>query len=83
MFKRKEMKFVGLILTQNGIKTDREKTIAILSMPAPHDKQSLLRFIGMIKYLSSYCQNLSTIIKPLTQLTRKDIIFNWSAPVKT
>ena len=70
-FRRKEMKVVGHILTQNSIKADPEKTSAILSMPAPHDRQSLLRFIAMIKYLSSYCQNLSTVIETRTQLTRK------------
>ena len=46
--KRKEMKFVGHISTQNDVKANPEKTSAIHSIPAPHDKQSLLRFIGMI-----------------------------------
>ena len=65
------MKVVGHISTQNSIKADPEKTSAILSIPAPHDKQSPLRFIAMIKYLSSYCQNLGTVIETRTQLTRK------------
>ena len=52
-------------------------------MPAPHDKPSLLRFIGMVNYLSAYCPNLSTTIRPLTDLTKKDIPFSWSETQQT
>ena len=43
-FKKKEMKFVGHIITADGIKADPEKVDAIINMKAPHDKTSLLRF---------------------------------------
>ena len=82
-FKNKEIKFVGHILTQNGIKADPEKTSAILNMNAPHDRPSLLRFIGMINYLSPYCQNLSSTIRPLTELTKKEMLFDWSSTHQT
>ena len=82
-FKQKELKFVGHILTQEGIKADPEKTSAILKMQKPHDKQSLQRFIGMVNYLSPYCQNLSTVIRPLTELTKTDVAFIWSSIQQT
>lgn len=69
---------MGHIITQDGIKADPDKTKAITNMPVPHDKPSLLRFIGMVNYLSAYCPNLSHTIRPLTDLTKKDVPFNWS-----
>lgn len=69
---------MGHIITQDGIKADPDKTKAITNMPAPHDKPSILRFIGMVNYLSAYCPNLSHTIRPLTDLTKKDVPFNWS-----
>ena len=77
-FKKKEIKFVGHIITADGIKADPEKVDAIINMKAPHDKASLLRFIGMINYLSSYCENLSSVIRPLTELTKENMAFIWS-----
>ena len=47
-------------------------------MKAPHDKASLLRFIGMVNFLSPFCENLSSVIRPLTELTKDDMVFMWS-----
>ena len=63
-FKKKEIKFVGHTITANGIKAYPEKVNAIINTKAPHDKTSLLRFIGVINYLSPYCENLSSV-KPV------------------
>ena len=76
--KKKEVKFVGHIITENGIKVDPDKVTAITNMPPPHDKASLLRFIGMINFLSPFCENLSATIRPLTDLTKDSMAFIWS-----
>ncbi len=77
-FKQKNVKFVGHIITSQGIKADPDKVSAITNMDAPHDKASLLRFIGMINFLTPYCENLSPTIRPLTELTKNDMKFVWS-----
>ena len=76
--KKKEIKFVGHIITSEGIKADPDKIAAIVNMEAPHDKASLLRFIGMVNFLSPYCENLSATIRPLTELTKDGMVFMWS-----
>ena len=77
-FKKKEVKYVGHILTANGIKADPEKVKAVSEMKAPSDVAGVRRFIGMINFLSPYCENLSTTIRPLTELTKAGMVFNWS-----
>ena len=77
-FKKKEVKYVGHILTSEGIKADPDKVKAIKDMPAPTDKAGVRRFIGMINFLSPYCENLSSIIRPLTELTKQGMSFIWS-----
>ena len=49
-FKKQEIKFVGHILTTEGLKADPSKIAAIIDIKAPHDKASLLRFIGIVMY---------------------------------
>ena len=69
---------MGRIITADGIKADPEKVDAIIHMKASHDKTSLLRFIGMINYLSPYCENMNSVIHLLTELTKKNMPFIWS-----
>ena len=77
-FKLTEVKFMGNIITANGMKADPDKVTAITAMPTPRNKAALLRFLGMANYLSPYCSNLSTVIRPLTALTQKDLPFSWT-----
>ena len=77
-FKLTEVKFMGNIITANGMKADPDKITAITTMPTPRNKAALLRYLGMANYLSPYCSNLSMVMRPLTVLTQKDIPFSWS-----
>ena len=47
-------------------------------MEKPRNKAAVLRFIGMCNYLSEYCPNLSSIIKPLRMLTQDGSEHIWS-----
>ena len=76
-FKKKEVKYVGHILTADGIKADPEKVKAVTEMEAPSDVAGVRRFIGMINFLSPYCENLSSKMRPLTELTKKGMSFMW------
>jgi transposase InsO family protein len=77
-FRLKRVKFMGHILTDKGLEVDPEKVEAIQKMPTPRDKKGLQRYIGMVQYLSKFCPNLSSVIKPLRMLIRDDTEFIWS-----
>ena len=77
-FKLKEVKFMGAILTDQGMKPDPNKIAAIIQLPKPQDKPALLRFIGMVNYLSPFCENLSSEPQPLRMLTQTAVPFIWS-----
>ena len=76
--KKKEVKFVRHIITENGIKVDPDKVTAITNMPPPRNKATLLQFIGMVNFLSPFCENLSATIRPLTDRTKDSMAFVWS-----
>ena len=77
-FKLTEVRVVGNIITANGMKADPDKVTAITTMSKPRNKAALLSFLGMANYLSPYCSNLSTVMRPLTALTQKDLPFSWT-----
>ena len=76
-FKVQEVKYVGHILSHEGLKPDPEKTRAITDMPVPTDSQSLHRYLGMITYLAKFIPRLSEIATPLRQLIKQDSVWHW------
>jgi hypothetical protein len=72
-----EVKFMGHILTKNGMKVDKERLQGIQDIPTPQDKAAVQRFIGIMNYISRFIPNLSDILKPLNELTHKDSMFLW------
>ena len=77
-FKLQELEFMGTIISDQGMKPDPDKVAAITQMQPPENKAALLRFIGMVNYLSPFCANLSSVIQPLRMLTQDSVPFIWS-----
>ena len=77
-FKVPEVKFLGHVISADGLKPDPEKIKAIVNMPAPEDREAVERLKGMVAYLSRFLPKLSSVMQPLLQLTRKDCVFQWT-----
>ena len=73
----KEVKFVGHLITDMGIKPDSSKIEAIISMPSPSSRKDLERFLGMINYLGKFIPNLSDTTAALRELLRQDNEWMW------
>ncbi len=72
-----EVKYLGNIITDKGMRPDEEKVRAILEMPTPENKQDIQRFLGTINFLSQYIPNMSNITAPLRQLLKKETQWTW------
>ena len=72
-----EVKYLGHLLSANGVRPDPDKVIAIRDMPTPGDRKELLRFLGMTTYLSKFIPGYSTITDPLRMLLKKDVPWQW------
>ena len=77
-FRVSEVKYLGNIISANGLKADPSKIQAITEYPQPSDKSDLSRFFGMVNYLGQFIPNLSTMSSPLRNLLRKDVQWQWS-----
>uniref|UniRef100_A0AAY4BL29 Reverse transcriptase/retrotransposon-derived protein RNase H-like domain-containing protein n=1 Tax=Denticeps clupeoides TaxID=299321 RepID=A0AAY4BL29_9TELE len=66
------------LLTADGLRVDPEKVRAVRDMPRPVDVKGVQRFLGMINYLSKFCDHLSDGCEILRQLTHKDSMWEWS-----
>ena len=66
-----EVKFLGHVVSTNGVKPDPDKTKAIKEMPIPEDKDQMRSAVGLFGYYRRFCKNFSQVANPLTKTLRK------------
>ena len=74
----KEVKYLGHILTREGIKPNTDKIKAIIEAPEPQNVTQLKSFIGMVMYYSKFLKNLNVVLAPLYILLKKEQKWLWS-----
>ena len=76
-YKQTEVDFFGETYMINGCKLAQTKVSAITSMPEPSCKKQVQSFIGMVNYLSKFSAMLSELAKPIRELSKDKVPFNW------
>ena len=75
--KKTELSYMGVTLTDKGVKPDPRKQDSIQAMPAPTNKEEVRRLLGVVTYLSRFSEALSTKSAPLRTLLKNDVAFTW------
>ena len=76
-FFRETVRFLGHIVSGDGISTDPEKTRVVEEWPQPTNVTEVKSFLGTCSYYRRFIDHFSEIAKPLHQLTMKGISFVW------
>ncbi|XP_026830969.1 uncharacterized protein LOC113563505, partial [Ooceraea biroi] len=79
-FLRKEVGYLGHIISSEGVKPDPEKVKAIKNFPIPRNAKNIKQFLGLAGYYRRFIPEFSKIAKPLTELLKKDRPFVWESP---
>eukprot|EP00731_Ephydatia_muelleri_P032784 Em0024g328a len=75
---QKEVRFLGHVLSENGIATDPEKTAVIATWPVPESKKNIQQFLGLANYYRRFIKDFGTTAKPLQRLLEKNIALEWT-----
>ena len=77
-FSKKSVKFLGHVLSGDGIASDPDKVAAIQKIKDPTDKSAIRRFLGMANQLSKFVANLADITEPLRALLSEKTQWTWT-----
>lgn len=65
-----ELKFLGHVVSAEGNRSDLDKIAAVADFPAPTNKKTVRRFLGLCSYYRRFINNFAKMASPLTRLTR-------------
>lgn len=80
-FLHKEVKFLGHIITPNGIKPNPDKIKTIENFPIPKTVKQIKSFLGLLGYYRKFIQNFANLTKPFTQCLKKGANINIKDPI--
>lgn len=69
-FCQPKVKYLGHIVSADGVSPDPEKIEAVTTWQQPTDLKTLKFFLGFYGYYRRFVANYTAIVKPLTELTK-------------
>ena len=75
---QKEVKFLGHVVSSDGIQTDPDKISAVRDWPRPSNIHELRSFLGLCTYYRRFVEGFADIAKPLHQLTEGKVKYQWT-----
>ncbi|KAK9085879.1 hypothetical protein Sjap_026290 [Stephania japonica] len=72
-----EVGFLGHIVGASGVSVDPAKVRVVVDWPTPSSVTEIRSFLGLAGYYRRFVQDFSKIAAPMTQLTKKEVRFQW------
>lgn len=72
-----EIEYLGHVVKGGEVRPTTEKVDAVIKFPEPTNGKQLKSFLGLTSYFRKYIESYAIIAKPLNELLKKDIKFNF------
>lgn len=77
---QRKVEYLGHVVENGTVKPSPDKTDAVVRFPEPINVKQLHGFVGLTSYFRKYIQNYALIARPLTELLKKDVDFEFGTP---
>ena len=78
-FLKKEVKYLGHVISAEGVATDPEKISSVRDWPLPKNRKQVRSFLGFCSYYRKFVKGFAIVAKPLYNLTEENRKFLWSS----
>lgn len=72
-FMRKEVNYLGHVITDQGVKPNPQKIQCVMNFPTPTNEKEVKSFLGLSGYYRRFVLGYGRIARPLTTLLKKDM----------
>ena len=73
-----QVAFLGHVISKDGVAVDPSKVEAVENWKPPTNASEVRSFLGLAGYYRRFVEGFSRIAMPLTNLTRKNVKFEWN-----
>lgn len=77
-FWQRSIRFLGHIVSEEGVSVDPEKIRSIKQWPTPRNATEVRSFLGLAGYYRNFVKGFASLAQAMTLLTRKDTKFIWT-----
>src|ERR1700677_2921263 len=79
VWESRRVDYLGLILEKGVTRMDPAKIAGISNWPIPSTVKQVRSFLGFCNFYRPFIQHFSHLAKPLNELTRKDVPWQWTS----
>ena len=76
-FWREEVRFLGHIVSKEGLAVDPAKVVAVQDWKTPKNATEVRSFLGLAGFYRKFIRDFAKISAPLTRLKKKNLVFHW------
>jgi len=78
-FAQQQLKYLGHIISSQGVSTDPSKIQDVLTWPTPASVKEVRSFLGLAGYYRRFVKNFGILAHRLTDLLKKGVMFVWTS----
>ena len=73
------VKFLGHVVSAQGLEADPSKIKAITDMPTPTDVAGVRRYLGMVNYVGKFSPRIAELTQPIRELLKTESDWAWGS----
>ena len=77
VFRKTELTYFSHLIWGDGIKPDPETVEALLELSRLNNVSELRTVLSMFQYLATFVYDMSSVMKPMTDLLKSDVVWSW------
>ncbi|KAM9980171.1 hypothetical protein ACTFIZ_010232 [Dictyostelium cf. discoideum] len=77
-FEKDQIKFLGHVISKDGITYDGSKFTELLKTPPPTNQKELMKLLGTVNYFRTFIKNFTHLTSSFYPLLKKDVNFKWT-----
>lgn len=79
----REITYLGHRISEKGIRPDEEKLRCVRDFPVPKTHKQIMSYLGLVNYYRKFIPKFSEICRPINNLLKKGIKFEWTKECQT